>query len=105
MPCAINHIAIALPSREAWLRQLEYLQACGIPFDRRVEHGVTHSLYIHDPNGYGVELLYELPREVWAGDVDAALNFAVQLPTEGKDALADRTEGLPVFCDGQPETA
>ena len=56
-------------------------------FDRRVEHGMTHSLYIHDPNGYGVELLYELPREVWEGDIDAALNFAVQVPTEGPEAL------------------
>ena len=56
-------------------------------FDRRVEHGMTHSLYIHDPNGYGVELLYELPREVWEGDIDGALNFAEQVPTEGPEAL------------------
>jgi catechol 2,3-dioxygenase len=97
MPCAINHIAIALPSREAWLRQLAYLQERGVKFDRRVEHGMTHSLYIHDPNGYGIELLYELPREVWEGDIDAALNFAVQVPTEGKEALEDRTEEVPVF--------
>jgi catechol 2,3-dioxygenase len=103
MPCAINHIAITLPSREAWLRQLEYLQGRGVKFDRRVEHGMTHSLYIHDPNGYGVELLYELPREVWEGDIDAALNFAVAVPTEGAEALADRTEDVPVFR--QPATA
>jgi catechol 2,3-dioxygenase len=97
MPSAINHIAIALPNREAWLRQLEYLQSRGVKFNRRVEHGMTHSLYINDPNGYGVELLYELPREVWEGDIDAALNFAVSLPTEGAEALADRTEDVPVF--------
>ena len=65
MPCAINHIAITLPSREAWLSQLAYLQDKGVKFNRRGEHGMTHSLYISDPNGYGVELLYELPREVW----------------------------------------
>jgi catechol 2,3-dioxygenase len=54
MPMAVNHIA---------------------KFDRRVEHGMTHSLYIHDPNGCGVELVYELPREVWEGDIDGALNW------------------------------
>jgi catechol 2,3-dioxygenase-like lactoylglutathione lyase family enzyme len=97
MPCAVNHIAIALPDRESWLRQLAFLQQRGVKFERRVEHGMTHSLYIHDPNGYGVELLYELPREVWEGDIDAALNFAAPLPTEGTAALDDRTEGLPVF--------
>jgi catechol 2,3-dioxygenase len=101
-PCAVNHIAIGLPSREAWLRQLAYLQERGVKFDRRVEHGMTHSLYIHDPNGYGIELLYELPREVWEGDIDAALNFAVQVPTEGKEALEDRTEDVPVFTRSEP---
>jgi catechol 2,3-dioxygenase len=103
MPVAVNHIAIALPSREAWLTQLDYLQRKGVKFDRRVEHGMTHSLYIHDPNGYGVELLYELPRDVWEGDIDGALNYARLLPTEGRDALDDRTEGFPVFA--APERA
>ncbi len=96
-PMAINHIAISLPSREAWLQHLAYLQEKGVKFNRRVEHGMTHSLYINDPNGYGVELLYELPREVWEGDIDAALNFAVAKPTEGKEALEDEHENVPVF--------
>ena len=100
---AINHIAITYPNREAWLQQLAYLQAKGVKFDRRVEHGMTHSLYVHDPNGYGVELLYDLPREVWERDIDAALNFAVVVPTEGAEALVDRAADLPVF--GAPSTA
>jgi catechol-2,3-dioxygenase len=103
MPMAISHIAVTLPSREAWLAQLTYLQSRGIKFNRRVEHGMTHSLYISDPNGYGIELLYELPREIWENDIDAALNFAVALPTEGAEALADRAEGVPVF--GAPHPA
>lgn len=102
-PSAINHIAITLPNREAWLHQLAFLQRRGVKFDRRVEHGMTHSLYIHDPNGYGVELLYELPREVWEGDIDAALNFAVTLPTEGVEALNDRAEDVPIFHAAQQE--
>ena len=57
---------------------------------------MTHSLYIHDPNGYGVELVYELPREVWEGDIDAALNFAEVRPYEGTELLVDRTD-VPVF--------
>lgn len=102
-PTAISHIAVALPNRDAWLRQLAYLQSRGIPFDRRVEHGMTHSLYIRDPNGYSVELLYELPREIWEGDIQAALNHYVALPTEGDAALADRTDNIPVFA--APATA
>ncbi|MCB1744870.1 MAG: VOC family protein [Gammaproteobacteria bacterium] len=95
-PLAINHIAITLPDRESWLRQLAYVQSRGIKFGRRVNHGMTHSLYITDPNGYGVELLYELPRSVWEGDIDAALNYVEDLPTEGAEAFEDKTD-VPVF--------
>jgi catechol 2,3-dioxygenase len=104
MPVAVNHIAITLPDRESWLRQLAYLQARGVTFDRRVEHGMTHSLYIHDPNGYGVELLYDLPKEIWEGDIDAALNWVKVLPTEGAEALDDRTLDLPTFHQTDPAT-
>jgi catechol 2,3-dioxygenase-like lactoylglutathione lyase family enzyme len=94
---AIGHIAIGLPDRESWLRQLAFLQNSGVPFERRVEHGMTHSLYIRDPNGYTVELLYELPRAVWENNIQAAPNHYVALPTEGPAALEDRAEGNPVF--------
>lgn len=95
-PCAIVHIAFAMQSREDWLRQLAFLQRNGVKFERRVEHGITHSVYFRDPNGYGIELLYELPREVWEGELDAALNHYVNLPTDGDAALQDRTE-YPAF--------
>ena len=94
---AINHIAIMWPSREAWLQQLAFLQSRGVTFHRRTNHGMTHSVYISDPNGYGIEVLYELPREVWEGDIDAALNYAERLPTEGDDALIDEANNVPVF--------
>jgi catechol 2,3-dioxygenase len=87
---AINHIAITYPNREAWLAQLAYLQEKGVKFGRRVNHGMTHSLYIPDPNGYGVELLYDLPREIWEKDIDGALNYVEVLPTEGEAALVDK---------------
>jgi catechol 2,3-dioxygenase len=96
-PMAINHVAITLPSRDAWLQQLAFLQSKVITFHRRINHGMTHSVYIADPNGYGIEVLYELPREVWEGDIDAALNYAEPLPTQGAEALVDQTEDVPVF--------
>ena len=96
-PLAINHIAIALPDRESWLKRLEYLQSRGVKYNLRVNHGVTHSVYINDPNGYGVELLYELPREMWERDIDAGLNYLELLPTEGPAALVDDLANAPSF--------
>ena len=50
---------------------------------------MTDSLNTTDPNGYGIEVLYGLRREVWAGDIDATLNYAERLPTEGDAALVE----------------
>jgi len=94
---AIAHVAFAYADRETWQAQLAHVQAMGIKFDSRVDHGVTHSLYIRDPNGHGVELLYELPRDLWEGDIDAAVNYLRALPTEGPAALEDRLEDAPAF--------
>jgi catechol 2,3-dioxygenase len=91
-PVAINHIAITMPNRDAWLKQLAWLRHNGVKFQRRVNHGMTHSLYISDPNGYGVEVLYELPREVWGDNIQGALDFAEPVPTEGDDAFVDDTD-------------
>src|SRR5258706_13356358 len=98
----VNPGAVAWPDRGSWLKQIAFMQSRGVPFLRRVNHGMTHSVYIADPNGHGIEVLYELPREVWEGDIDAAQNFAEQLPTEGAESLVDRMDN-PVF--GEAATA
>ena len=95
----LNHVAIAWPDRESWLKQVAFLRSKGVPFHRRVNHGMTHSVYISDPDGHGIEVLYELPREVWEGDIDGAQNYSEALPTEGEETLVDRTDN-PVF--GEP---
>ena len=79
---AINHIAITYPDRESWLEEVQFLKDNGVKMNLRVDHGMTHSVYINDPNGYGVEVLYDLPEEVWMHDIDGALNYGVQLPED-----------------------
>lgn len=91
----LNHFAVHYPDRESWLRQLEFLQSKGVKFNLRINHGMTHSVYINDPDGHGIEVLYELPREHWQGDIQGALNYADVLPTEGAEALVD--EPTPAF--------
>jgi catechol 2,3-dioxygenase len=86
----VNHIAIAYPDRESWLNQLRHLKANGVEFLVRGNHGMTHSAYIADPDGYGLEVLYNLPEEVWGGDVDAALNYFEYLPPD--QDLEDTTD-------------
>lgn len=96
----IAHIALAYDDREAWLKQIAFLNDNGVEFAVRGEHGMTHSAYVVDPDGHGVEVLYDLPSEVWAGDVDAALSYFKPLPTNGPAALED-DDDYTVFGAGK----
>jgi catechol-2,3-dioxygenase len=96
----VNHFAIAYPDRESWLAQLRHLKAQGVEFLVRGNHGMTHSAYIADPDGYGVEVLYNVPPDVWQDDVDAALNYFEYLPPE--EELEDSTE-YQRFGGGAPD--
>jgi len=88
----IVHIALDYGTREAWLEQIEHLQKNDVEFLVRGNHGMTHSVYVADPDGNGIEVLYDLPREVWEDDIDAALNHFESLPRKGEEALVDNTE-------------
>ncbi len=85
----INHVAIGYPTREEWLARIRHLRDNGVEFAIRGNHGMTHSAYISDPDGNGIEVLYELPAEVWEGDVDAALNYFEMLPNDSVDDDTD----------------
>lgn len=85
----LNHVAIAMPSREAWLKQLDFLRGRGIALSPRFYRGVSRSIHLTDPNGHDVEIMYELPREVWERDINAALNYVEVLPPDAEDPLVD----------------
>ncbi len=85
----IDHIAIRYPDREAWLSQIAWMKSKGVEFLVRGNHGMTHSAYVQDPDGNGIEVLYDVPAEAWSGDVNGALNYFEPLPL---DSLEDTTE-------------
>lgn len=87
----VNHLAIEY-DRESWLRHIRHLQEIGEKFIYRADHGMAHSVYLSDPDGNGIEILYDVPSEYWEEDVDAALNHVVFHPTEGKPAISDDLE-------------
>lgn len=83
----LNHLAIGYGTREEWLHRLRHLREQGVEFIVRGNHGMTRSAYIQDPDGHGIEVLYEVPSEMWQGDVDAALSWFEHVSPE--DALRD----------------
>ena len=78
-----NHVAITYADRESWEAQIAFLAARGVKLHRRVDRGATNSIHLEDPDGNEIELVFELPRERWEHDIQAALNHAVARPIFG----------------------
>ncbi len=61
----LYHIAIAYPTRNELADALQRLLRAGIPLEGASDHGVSEALYLRDPDGNGVELYWDRPREEW----------------------------------------
>jgi catechol 2,3-dioxygenase len=61
----LYHVAILYPTRAALADALRRLIANDIPLDGAADHGVSHALYLRDPDQNGVELYWDLPQDRW----------------------------------------
>lgn len=61
----LYHVAIRYPTRTALADALRRLETAGIPLDGAGDHGVSEALYLRDPDGNGLELYWDRPRELW----------------------------------------
>lgn len=61
----LYHVAILYPSKSALADALQRLLESKVPLDGASDHGVSEALYLRDPDGNGVELYYDRPREEW----------------------------------------
>jgi catechol 2,3-dioxygenase len=69
----IFHLAIVYPSRAELADALRRLVAARIPLDGASDHGVSEALYLRDPDGIGVELYWDRPRDQWPRDRQGGL--------------------------------
>src|SRR5580693_1629913 len=61
----LYHVAIVYPTRAELADALRRLVQAGIKLDGASDHGVSEALYLRDPDGNGVELYCDRPREQW----------------------------------------
>ena len=69
----LYHLAIRYPDRRTLADALRRLGAAGIPLDGASDHGVSEALYLHDPDGNGVELYWDRPEAEWPRTGDGQL--------------------------------
>ena len=71
----LYHLAIVYPSRAELAGALHKLIEAGIKLDGASDHGVSQALYLRDPDGNGVELYWDRPKDQWPRTPDGGLNM------------------------------
>ncbi|MGC1514016.1 MAG: VOC family protein [Maribacter sp.] len=84
------HTAIVYPTKKDLAFILKRLQKFEYPLTGAADHGVSEALYLDDPDGNGVELYWDRPREAWPLKDDGSLDmYTKPLNLENLLALAE----------------
>jgi catechol 2,3-dioxygenase len=71
----LYHTAIVYPERRDLANIYNRLMEANYPLTGAADHGVSEALYLDDPDGNGVELYWDKPREVWPVKDDGSINM------------------------------
>ena len=74
----LYHFAILVPSRRDLATALGRLAETGTPLQGAADHGVSEALYLRDPDGNGIELYRDRPRDQWPRAADGTLLMGSQ---------------------------
>jgi catechol 2,3-dioxygenase len=95
------HLAWLLPTRSALAATIERVIEARWPIHGASDHGVSEALYLTDPDGLGIEIYADRPREQWAhlpsGELEMLTrpldldDLLAQAPLEPEPAMAPRT--------------
>jgi catechol 2,3-dioxygenase len=61
----LYHVAIRYPSRRSLADALRRLGEAGVALGGASDHGVSEALYLADPDGNGIELYWDRPKDEW----------------------------------------
>lgn len=77
----LYHFAVLLPTRADLARALRHLLDVRTPIEGASDHGVSEAIYLHDPEGNGIEIYADRPRDQWPrrGDVLAMFTQALDV--------------------------
>lgn len=61
----LYHVAFVLPTRKALSNALRHYLQVNAPLTGASDHGYSEALYLSDPEGNGIEVYHDKPREQW----------------------------------------
>lgn len=71
----LYHTAVLYPTRKDLAEIYERLRAANYPLTGASDHGVSEALYLNDPDGNGVELYWDRPKESWPKKADGSVDM------------------------------
>jgi catechol 2,3-dioxygenase len=84
----LYHLAILYPTRKALADALQRLIKAKIPLEGAADHGVSEALYLRDPDGNGVELYWDRPKDQWPRDAQGSITMFTH-PLDLENLLAE----------------
>ena len=85
----LYHVAIRYPDRATLGEALRRLVENGIPIEGATDHGVSEAIYLRDPDGSGIELYRDRPREEWPRSDEGEGVAMVSAPFDLQALLAE----------------
>lgn len=70
----LHHVALRYPTRAGLANAYRRLEAANWPVRQLSDHGTHEAIYLSDPDGNGLELMWDRPPEAWPRDADGRLN-------------------------------
>jgi catechol 2,3-dioxygenase len=96
----LYHFALLVPERADLARWLAHAARARIALVGLSDHFVSEAIYLADPDGHGIEIYWDRPRQVWEGHVGARMTTLPldvdSLFSELADPASAPFEGLPV---------
>jgi len=71
----LYHTAIVYPTRKDLAIIFKRLYSSDYPLTGASDHGVSEAIYLDDPDGNGVELYWDRPKELWPQQSDGSLEM------------------------------
>jgi catechol 2,3-dioxygenase len=95
----LYHFALLLPHRRDLAGWLAHAARDKVGLVGLSDHFVSEAIYLSDPDGHGIEIYWDRPREVWEGNVGERLTT---LPLDVQSVLGELTDPSSESFDGLP---
>jgi catechol 2,3-dioxygenase len=96
----LYHTAFLMPTRQDHARWILHIAKNQIPISGASDHGVSEAFYLDDPEGNGIEVYGDRPKERWQIKDGMVVMQTIQLDVEAMLREVEPTAPYPAAPDG-----